>query len=128
MADLQALDGGHVGVARLHRGDDEAGGVAQIAGLVERGLVALAHKAAVALDQRQLFGQRTLEFTRQLPRRTAQRLYDGGDLRRRIVKLFKSGQRLVGGEDAVAQAGEIARTAPPDRKPRQRARHVGCGA
>ena len=38
--DLQALDAGIVGVARLHRGDDEARGVAQAAGLVERRLIA----------------------------------------------------------------------------------------
>ncbi len=37
-------------------------------------------------------------------------------------------QRLVGGKDAVAQGGEIARPAAADRQPRQRARHVGRGA
>ena len=34
--------------------DDEARGIAQIPALVERGLIAFADKAAVALDQRQL--------------------------------------------------------------------------
>ena len=62
VADLETLDAGVFGVARLHRGDDEARGVAQIAGLVERALIAFANKTAVALDQRQLLGQRALEF------------------------------------------------------------------
>jgi len=60
--DLERLDAGVLGVARLHRGDDEAGGVAQIAALVERGLVGFADEAAVALDQRQLLGECAFEF------------------------------------------------------------------
>ena len=68
VADLQAFDAGVIGIARLHRGDDQARGVAQIAGLVERCVIAFADKAAVALDQRQLFGQRTFEFARQIAR------------------------------------------------------------
>ncbi len=65
--DLQSLDASIVRIARLHRGDDEPRGVAQIAGLVERGLIAFAHEAAVALDQRQLFGQRASEFAPPVP-------------------------------------------------------------
>ncbi len=64
--DLEALDAGLVGVARLHRGYHEARGVAQIACFVEGGLVALANEAAVALDQRQLLVERAGEFGRQL--------------------------------------------------------------
>jgi hypothetical protein len=37
-------------------------------------------------------------------------------------------QRGIGGQNAVAQTGEIARAAASDRQPRQRARHVGRGA
>ena len=128
VADFEALDGGRLGVARLHRGDDEARGVAQIAGLVERGLIAFAHKAAVALDQRQLFGQRALEFARQFARRPAQRRHHGGDFRRRILKLRQSRQRGIGRQNAVAQSREVARAAASDRQSRQRARHVGRGA
>ena len=65
VADLQALDAGVLGIARLHRGDDEARGVAQIAGLVERGLIAFANETAVTLDQWQLLGKRALEFALQ---------------------------------------------------------------
>ena len=126
VADLQALDAGLVGVARLHRGDHEARGVAQIAGLVECGLIAFAHEAAVALDQRQLFGKRALEFARQIARRAAQRLHD----RRRspAAELSSCASRASAASaasNAVAQAGEIARAAASDRQPRQRARHVG---
>ena len=128
VADLEALDAGVVGVARLHRGDDEARGVAQVAGLVERGLIAFANEAAVALDQRQLLGQRALEFARQLARRAAQRRHHRSDILRRMIELVEPRQRLVGGEDAVAQACEIARAAAADRQPRQRARHVGRAA
>ena len=64
VADLQALDGGVIGVARLHRGDHETGGVAQIARLVEGGVIALADKTAVAFDQRQLLGQRRSDISR----------------------------------------------------------------
>ena len=128
VADLERLDAGIVGVARLHRGDDEAGGVAQIAALVERGLIALADEAAVALDQRQLFGERALEFAGEVARGTAQRLHHRNDFRRRRFELRQPRQRLVGGKDAVAQAGKIARAAASDRQPRQGARHVGRGA
>ena len=105
VADLQALDAGLVGVARLHRGDDEARGVAQIAGLIERGFVAFAHEAAVALDQRQLLGQRAFEFARQIARRAGAAppspaaISCGGS-----SSSCKPRQRLIGGEDAVAQA------------------------
>ena len=34
-------------------------------------------------------------------------------------------QRLVGGEDSVAQACKVARAAAPNRQPRQRARQIG---
>ena len=125
VADFQAFDAGVVGIARLHRGDDEARGVAQVAGLVQRGFIAFAHETAVAFDQRQLLGQRALEFARQLARRAAQRRHHRGEVLRRIVQLAKPRQRLIGSEDAVAQAGEIARAAASHRQPRQRARHVG---
>ena len=71
MADLEALDGGRVGVARLHGGDDEAGGVAQIAGFVEGCLIAFADEPAVAFYQGQLLGQRAFEFARKIPGGTA---------------------------------------------------------
>ena len=128
VADLERLDAGILGVARLHRGDDEAGGVAQIPALVERGLIAFADEAAVALDQRQLFGECAFEFAREVARGTAQRLHHGHDFRRRRFELREPRQRRIGSEDAVAQARKIARAAASDRQPRQGARHVGRGA
>ena len=120
-----------IGIARLHRGDDEARGVAQAARLVERRLIAFAHEAAVALDQRQLFGQRALEFARQLARRPAQRRHDRGDFLRRLLDPRQPRQRLVGGEDAVAQgrrdrAGRRARPTAAPARATCRARRAGC--
>ena len=125
--DLERLDAGILGVARLHRGDDEAGSVAQIAAFVERGLITLADEAAVALDQRQLFGQRAFELAGKVARGPAQRLHHGDDLRRRRFDLRQPRQCLIRREDAIAQARQIARAAASDRQPRQGARHVGCG-
>jgi hypothetical protein len=116
---------GDFGVTRLHRRDDETRGIAQVAGFVERGLVALAHETAVAFDQRQLLGERAGKFARQFARGAAQRLHHGGDVRRRMIEPGKPRQRGIGGDDAVAQAREIARAAASDRQPRQSARHVG---
>ena len=126
---FERLDAGVVGVARLHRGDDEAGGVAQIAALVERGLIAFADEAAVALDQRQLVGERALELAREIARGAAQRLHHGQRFPAAALRAAPSrASACVGGENAVAQAGQIARAAASDRQPRQRARHVGRGA
>src|SRR5215217_4299279 len=69
VTNLEAFYAGLVGVARLHYGHDQTRGVAEIARLVQRGLIALADETAVALDQWQVFGERALKFARQLPRR-----------------------------------------------------------
>ncbi len=65
VANFQAADAGILGVARLQRGDDAARFVAQGAGLVERGVVAFAHEAAVALEGGQFYGERGGKFRRQ---------------------------------------------------------------
>ena len=44
----------------------------------------------------------------------AQRVHHISDFLRRLVEFGKPRQRLVGGDDAVAQAREIARAAAPD--------------
>ena len=118
--DLQSLDAGFIRIACLHRGDDEPRRVAQAACLVERRVIAFAHEAAVALDQRQLVGQRVGEFLRQIARGAAQSIHHGPDFGGRVVKPFQPAQGLVGGEDAVAQASKIARAAAPHRQSRQR--------
>ena len=50
VADLERADAGLVRVARLQRRDHAARFIAQRARLVERGVVARAHEAAVALE------------------------------------------------------------------------------
>ena len=127
VADLQALDAAIVGVARLHRGHHEARGVAQIAGLVERGLEAFADEAAVALLQRQLVGECAGKSAGQVARRPAQRVHRRRDVGRQVADRAEPRQHLVGGEHAVAKGCEIARAAAADREPRQCARHVGRG-
>ena len=69
--DLERADAGLVGVARLQGRDHAARFVAQAPRLVERGLVAGAHEAAVALDQRQLVGERAGQQVAQRPVRGA---------------------------------------------------------
>ena len=86
VADFQALDAGLFGVARLHRGDHQPRGIAQIAGLVECGFIAFADEAAIALDQRQLLGQRALEFAGEIARGAAQRFHRSQDILRRIIE------------------------------------------
>ena len=115
VADLQALHTGIVGVARLHRSDDEPRGIAQISGFVQRRLIAFPHEAAVALEQRQLFRQRAFELAGEIPRRTAQRGHDSRNFLRRLCHPSQVRQRLIGGEDGVTQASKVARAATPDR-------------
>ena len=132
--DLQALDAAVVGVARLHRGDHPARGVAQAARLVERRLVALAHEAAVALDQRQLLGQRAPQIRAPARATAGAARPSRRDLLRRLVQLVEPRQRLVGGErcrragprDRAARRGRP--TAAPARAtcPARRAGWRGC--
>ena len=62
--DLQRAHAGVLGIARLQRGDHPARFVAQRARLVERGVVAGAHEAAVALEMRQLVVERRRKLRR----------------------------------------------------------------
>ena len=81
--DLQALDAGVLGVARLQRGDHPARFVAQGPRLVERPVVAVAHEAAVALEGGQFVGERAGKLGRQHAVRLPAGLDRLGDLRRR---------------------------------------------
>ena len=80
--DLEDADAGVFGVARLQRGDDAARFVAQRARLVERGVVAFAHEAAVALEGGQFGGERRGQFGRQHAVGRAAGLHRVGDFRR----------------------------------------------
>ena len=62
--DLERAHAGLLGIARLQRRDHAARFVAQRARLVERGVVARAHEAAVALEQRQLVAERRGKLAR----------------------------------------------------------------
>ena len=56
--DFQRADAGGLGIFHLERGDDAPRFIAQRPGLVERGVIAGADKAAVAAERRQFIGQR----------------------------------------------------------------------
>ena len=58
VADLERAYAGLLGIARLQLGYHAAGVVAQRARLVERAVIACAHKAAVALEVRELVRER----------------------------------------------------------------------
>ena len=116
---------GRVGVARLQRRDHAAGFVAQRTRLVERGVVARAHEAAVALEMRKLVGERRRELggdrgvgPAQRPRRLREL---GGEVRRSS----SSAAKPAAASDAVADGGEVARPAAADHEPRQRAGEIG---
>src|SRR5262249_17518719 len=74
-----------VGVTGLQRRDHAAGFVAQRTHFVERGVVACAHEAAVALEVGKLLGQRRVELARERGVELAQRARRlrqlGGDVR-----------------------------------------------
>ena len=125
--DLQRLDAGRIGIARLQRGDHPARFVAQRARLVERAVVAGAHEAAVALEQGQLVGERRRERIGDGRIRTAQRGGRVCQLGRDLSGLLQRAGELRGRQNAVADGGKIARTAAVDHQPRQRAGEIGRG-
>ena len=126
--DLERAHAGLVGIARLQRRDHAAGLVAQRARLVERRVVARAHEAAVALEQRQLVGERAPQAparSRASGRRSAAATVR--DLRRRIAASASSSRRERRRQPRCRRGwrrGRAGRRGPTDQ-PRQRAREVG---
>ena len=126
--DLERLDAGVVGVARLHRCDHEPRGVAQVACLVQRRIIAGADKAAIALEQGQFVREAAREFLCESAGGAAQRVDGQRHVARQVVDPRQPLDDLVCRQNAVAQSRKTARPAASDRKPRQRARHVRRGA
>ena len=83
--DLESLDAGVVGVARLHCGDHQPRSVAQAAGFVERRFIARTHKAAIALEQRQFVGKAACEFPCEIAGWPTQRVDRERDVARQLV-------------------------------------------
>ena len=95
VADLQDADAGLVGIARLQRRDDAAGFIAQRPCLVERGVVARAHEAAVALEGGQ-FGRSAASVRPPACRRAArQRRHRVGDVCRRLLERPKRAREIA---------------------------------
>ena len=114
-----------VGVARLERRDEAARILLQLAQLVELGIEAGADEAAVALQERQLVGERAASPSATSVRRPCRHLRGLAQLLRQIGRDGEFEPELARREQAVAHAGEIARAAAAEAEARQRARHVG---
>jgi len=125
--DLQRADLRRFGVARLQPGDDAPRFIAQGAGLVERRVIARAHKAAVALERRQAVGQRGIELPHQRLIGTAQRRDRIRHLGRGRRQRVEAPGEIGGGSQPVAHRREIARPAAPHHQPGKRAGEIGRG-
>ena len=130
MLDAQRPAAGLGGIAGLERGDEAARISLQLARLVEGGLVARAHEAAVAPVERQVVGERRRERLRQARSSAASPPRRGCDLGRERRDAAEQIADRCRRNQAVAQAGEVARAAALERKPRQRPgdiRHAAQG-
>ena len=125
VADFQRTDAGGLGVADLKRGDDAAQLIAQCSRLVERRLVSGAHKAAVATERRQLFGQRPLKLNGKRSIGTAQRRHCLRHFMRDVCQRRNPLGNSRRGKNPIADGGEIARPAAADHDPRQGASEIG---
>ena len=127
MLDLERADAGLGGVSRLQPGDHPAAVVAQLAGLVEIGAIAVADEAAVALEIAAGVGKRRAERARAAPAAPPARSRRGaGELRRQSSR---GGEHRRAARAAISSpsrdGGEIARTAAIERQPRRGAGDVG---
>jgi hypothetical protein len=123
VADLERADAGLVDQPGLQVRDDAARLVAQPAHLVEFGIVARAHEAAIALEQRHLIVEGPFEMV-------AEGRGESLDAGQCVGHLFgdarvgKQRSDLGSRRHAGAQRAEVARAAAVERQPRERARHV----
>ena len=112
-------------VARLKGGDEAAGILLQLAQLVEIGVVGRPDEPAIALEQRQFVGERGGERVGDRVRsdcsvRAASASSAGRSAASRVQRA-----KFARREQSVAHAGQIARTAAPETKTRERARQIG---
>ncbi len=120
--DLEARDAGLLRVIRLHARDHAASFVSQLPRLVQRGVVPRGDEAAVA-DQQWRVGHQCC----------GQRVAQGVEARQRLARLdqhvgqvgaVQQAQDVGGLLAGVAQRRQVARPAPVQRQPRQRAVEV----
>ncbi len=129
MLDLQALQAGIADVIRLQPGDQLAALVAERHYLVQFGRETAADEAAVARVHRQLVGERRVQPLDQ--RGVLAEVRGGfgeargeGAERALFLGLCQPVAGLVRAAEPIADGGKIARSAAPERQPRQRACHV----
>ena len=125
VADFQAAHAGFFGVARLQGGDHAARLVAQRARFVQARVVAFAHKAAVTLERGEFRGKRARQFGGQHAVGAAAGLQRAGDVGRHILERRQSAGEVGGRQHAVADGGEIARSAAVNGQASQRTRQIG---
>lgn len=126
MLHLELPAGAFLGIASLQRGDHLARIGLQQPGLVQIGVIALAHETAIAPEQRQIIGQRRRQ--RLAPCRI-ERLKAGACSRklwRERRRAFQITANSPCGGEAIPQRREIARAAAPDEQPRQRPGDIGA--
>ena len=125
--DLERADLGFVRVARLQRGHDPARLIAQRPGLIECLIVTGANEAAVAAKRRKLVGERVGKLTRYRRIRAAQGGSGFAEFLRERLEVTQPAGEFLGGQESLADRGEIARSAAPERQPRERAGQIRCG-
>ncbi len=108
MLDLQRLETGYLGIARLQARNHAAGVIAKLAGLVEVRVIALGHKAAITGKQRQGFGQGPLQLIGQLQRRLHQNA-DGRTTNGGQVQPRQFGRDGMGSPNTCRQCRKVAR-------------------
>src|SRR5579863_3892541 len=120
MLDLELPDTCLGSVRRLQFRDHTATFVTQAPRLIKRGQGARADEPAVALEQRQLVGERSAEITLKLAAICAEARVGAAQLGRKIRRaLENAGQSRRGGEP-VANGGEVARPAAVEAQARER--------
>ena len=131
MLDLKRLDARKLAIARLQPGDDAPRFVTQHTDRIQSRIVSLGDEPAIPRQQRRILVQRRLKLRHQRGKPFAaaifKRMGAGADRRRQILGGVGRADRTGDSarrRQAVANGGEVARTAAPQRKPRQGSRHV----
>ena len=120
--DPELPDSRLVGVSRLHVGDDAAAFVAQAARFVESGERARAHEAAVALDQRQVVGERRGKIARRARRNRGSGRRGALEFRRQPRRLRRAARATAAAAASPSRTAARSRGPPRSRLSRDSAR------
>ena len=112
-------------IAPLERRNESARILLQLARLVEIGIVARAHEAAVAPHQRQILAKGSGKIVGGARVELAERAAGKPQLVRQRAGCKEHEAEVPGGEKTVAQTSKIARAAASESEPREGARKIG---